>query len=224
MLRTLKMSTIMKAKALIAAALLAMGATTATAQSAGQFRLGVTAGMNVTNITDQNTDSRIGFNVGLRGEYNFTNNWYGTLGLLFSQKGTRTEEEGGAMGVKAKGTFIQNPGYIELPLHFGGRYSFGNGVSIFGETGPYFAFGVCGKNKFNVDTNVGINKDYDTKFFDSNEGDAQVFDFGWGLRAGVEVSKFQISLGYDHGITKVWDVDDLDARNSNFTVNVAYMF
>lgn len=204
------------------ASLLACGVTTASAQSAGQARLGITAGMNVSNITKQQTDSRIGFNVGLRGEYNFTDNVYGNLGLIFSQKGSRTKESAGALGFEASGTFTQNPGYIELPLHIGYRFNMGNGVSIFGETGPYFAFGICGKEKFAVDSNVGIKKDADTDFFKEDGSNANVFDFGWGLRAGVEVSQFQISLGYEHGITKVWE--KTDCRNSNFMVGLAYMF
>lgn len=210
----------MKVKVLFMAALLALGVTTASAQSEGEFRIGVTAGMNVSNISDQNTDCRIGFNVGVRGEYNFTNNFYGNIGLLFSQKGTRTDSEGSLLGFSAKGTVTQNPGYLEIPVQLGYRFNMGNGVSIFGETGPYFAFGVCGKNKIDAETSLTSNS-YDYDFFGDNA--AKTFDCGWGLRAGVEVSSFQISLGYEHGITKLYDGDN-SCRNSNFMVGLAYMF
>lgn len=184
-------------------------ALTASAQEKGDFRFGVTAGMNVSNITDMEMDSRIGFHVGAKAEYNITDNLYGNAALLFSQKGNQKEE--GAY----KET--ENPGYIELPIHIGYRFKMGDKVSIFGETGPYFAYGICGKDKFE-----GPDLDEDTKFFDYDN--ANKFDFGWGVKAGVEYAKFQISLGYEYGITKVFDIDDVKPHNSNFMVSVAYMF
>ena len=69
-------------------------ALTASAQEKGDFRFGVTAGMNVSNITDMEMDSRIGFHVGAKAEYNITDNLYGNAALLFSQKGNKNEEDG----------------------------------------------------------------------------------------------------------------------------------
>ena len=180
-------------------------ALTASAQEKGDFRFGVTAGMNVSNITDMKMDSRIGFHVGAKAEYNITDNLYGNAALLFSQKGNKKEEG----SIEA----TSNPGYLELPIHIGYRFKMGDKVSIFGETGPYFAYGICGKDK---------EGDYDVKFFDDD--DVNKFDFGWGVKAGVEYAKFQISLGYEYGITKVFDIDDVKPHNSNFMVSVAYMF
>lgn len=185
-------------------------ALTASAQEKGDFRFGVTAGMNVSNITDMKMDSRIGFHVGAKAEYNITDNLYGNAALLFSQKGNQKEEG----GVEA----TSNPGYLELPIHIGYRFKMGDKVSIFGETGPYFAYGICGKDKLE---GAGP-ADYDVKFFDYDN--ANKFDFGWGVKAGVEYAKFQISLGYEYGITKVFDADDFKPHNSNFMVSVAYMF
>ena len=184
-------------------------ALTASAQEKGDFRFGVTAGMNVSNITDMEMDSRIGFHVGAKAEYNITDNLYGSAALLFSQKGCQFEEDGEKL--------TANPGYIELPIHIGYRFKMGDKVSIFGETGPYFAYGICGKSKVE-----GPGLEEDVKFFDDD--DVNKFDFGWGVKAGVEYAKFQISLGYEHGITEVFDYAGLDSHNSNFMVSVAYMF
>lgn len=184
-------------------------ALTASAQEKGDFRFGVTAGMNVSNITDMEMDSRIGFHVGAKAEYNITDNLYGSAALLFSQKGNKKEEDGEKL--------TQNPGYLELPIHIGYRFKMGDKVSIFAETGPYFAYGICGKSKLEV---LGLEED--VKFFDDD--DVNKFDFGWGVKAGVEYAKFQISLGYEHGITEVFDYAGLDSHNSNFMVSVAYMF
>lgn len=185
-------------------------ALTASAQEKGDFRFGVTAGMNVSNITDMEMDSRIGFHVGAKAEYNITDNLYGSAALLFSQKGNKKEEG----SIEA----TSNPGYLELPIHIGYRFKMGEKVSIFGETGPYFAYGICGKDKLE---GTGV-ADYDVKFFDYDN--VNKFEFGWGVKAGVEYAKFQIGLGYEYGITKVFDIDDVKPHNSNFMVSVAYMF
>lgn len=192
----------MKLKTLFMTALMAVSALAASAQSAGDVRFGVTAGMNVSNITDTDGDSRIGFNVGVKGEYNFSNSLYGTASLLFTQK-----------GCKADGDVKLNPGYLQLPVNIGYRYNVGETVSIFGETGPYFAVGVCGKYK------VGSRK---ADFFGEDGMDSKRFDCGWDVKVGVEASGFQIGLGYEYGFTKLWE--DTSARNSNFMVSVAYMF
>ena len=176
-------------------------ALTASAQEKGDVRFGVTAGMNVSNITDSKMDSRIGFHVGAKAEYNITDNLYGNAALLFSQKGSKKDK------------LTMNPGYLELPIHIGYRFKVGDKVSILGETGPYFAYGICGKVKQGDD---------DMKFFKQNK--VNKFDFGWGVKAGVEYAKFQISLGYEYGITKMYDVEKNKNHNSNFMVSVAYMF
>lgn len=57
----------MKIKTLLMTAVMAVCSLAASAQSAGEFRFGVTAGMNVAKITDTESDCRIGFNVGVKG-------------------------------------------------------------------------------------------------------------------------------------------------------------
>lgn len=192
----------MRLKAILIAALMVCGVSTVSAQVEKGFRYGVTAGLNTSNYSEGDMDSRIGFHVGVRGEYSFSNSLYGTASLLFSQKGAKAGE--GDYKVK------YNPGYLELPIMVGYRYGFDNGLSIFGETGPYFAYGICGKQK------LGDEK------YDFFEDGVKKFDAGWGIHAGVEYSKFQIRVGYEFGLSKVYDEND--AKNRNLMVSVGYMF
>lgn len=216
----------MKAKNLIMTALLACGAFTASAQSAGDFRFGVTAGMNVSNLTNCETDSRIGFHVGVRGDYNFTEKMYLGAGVIFSQKGAKKSEEEEGFKSEEK----MNPGYLEIPVHFGYRFYKSDNISVFGEVGPYFAFGLCGKGK-STETYDGQKHEQKMDFF-GDEGKAVTdkrFDAGIGLRVGVEFSKFQVSLGYEYGFTSLGDTYDSNDKkksvhNSNFMVGVSYMF
>lgn len=200
----------MKLKVLLMSALLSLGGTLTTkAQSAGQVRFGVTGGMNVTGITDiEGSESKIGFNLGLRGEYNFSKNVYVNAGLLWSMKGVKYGD----------GNVKDNPSYLEIPIAIGGRYFISDGLSIFAETGPYFAVGVCGKSK--AETKVGnIESTVKVDYF--GDDGAKRFDAGWGLRAGVEVNKFQVHLGYEHGFVNIYDDN---CKNWNFNVGVSYMF
>lgn len=113
-----------------------------SAQDFAKFRFGVTGGMNISNTTSEVADSKIGFQVGLRGEYNFNNSLYLNAAILWDQKGWKVEDESA------------NNGYINLPIHIGYRYNFSEKFSIFAEVGPYFAYGVTG-DIFDID---GINR------------------------------------------------------------------
>ncbi len=207
-------------------ALLACGAMSAQAQKAGAFRFGVEGGMNVSKITNMGSDWRLGFSLGLRGEYNFTNNFYANAGLLWSQKGSKFEISQSVAGYTATGTYKNNPGYIQIPIDFGYRFNVGDGVSIFAQTGPYFAFGVAGKHKYELtnDFDSRLNKSEESDFFGDNG--AQTFDGGWGVRIGVEASGFQVHMGYEYGFSTLFETaDGQDGNhNSNFNIGVSYMF
>lgn len=191
----------MKIKSLLVVALMMCGITVASAQSMEKFRFGATFGMNVSTITKSDMDSKIGFNAGLRGEYNFTEDMYLGVGLGYSHKGVKEDD------LKA------SAGYIEIPVHFGYRMGLTDKISTFGEFGPYFGIGVAGKWKFDGEK-LG-------DFF--GEDEAKRFDMGLGLRAGVEfMQKYQVHIGYDFGLLKIYE--DEKNRNGNFTLGVSYMF
>ncbi len=203
-----------KLKGYLMAALLAGGTLAASAQHAGDLRFGVTAGMNVARVTNIDAESRIGFNLGLRLDYGITDNFYANGAFLFSQKGYKLDSDN-LRGTTVKG----NPGYFEIPLHVGYRYHLDDNLNLFIETGPYFAFGICGKQK--AEENIsGASVTVDNDYFGDDRG--RVFDGGWGLRFGFEVSSFQIHMAYDYGFAKVWEGSS--SHNSNFSVGLSYLF
>lgn len=176
---------------------LALVTLTISAQDFKKFRFGPTAGLNVSTVTNNpGGANKVGFNVGVRGEYNFSNNWFATAGLQFAQKGYKD-----ALGDKL------NPYYIEIPIHGGYRYSINDDFSIFGEFGPYLAVGVAGKRN-------------GQKIFD--QPGVKRFDFGVGLGIGAEYKKFQLRIGYDFGLLKTNDWGG--NKNRNLYINLGYMF
>ena len=129
-------------KVLLTLVFVLCGISITSAQDFAKFRFGATAGMNISSTTSEYADSKIGFQVGLRGEYNFNNSIYLGATLLWDQKGWKVEDESASNG------------YINLPIHVGYRYFFTEKIGIFAEVGPYFAYGVTG-DIFDVE---GVNR------------------------------------------------------------------
>lgn len=187
-------------------------------------------GMNIAKMDVY--DSKPGFHIGVRGELalpSLVNGLYTNAGLLVSQKGAKLDL--GDLG-KVK----LNAYYLELPIHIGYKYNLNEDFSLFGEFGPYFAFGLGGKHKvteldFDYEGNETYNE-YSYNTFDSMKR----FDAGLGFRIGAEFKqKYTISLGYDFGLVNTWkgnsenaEDDGLDltssCKNKNFTISIGYKF
>lgn len=196
----------MNVKNVIAVAALLCGlTTTVNAQEAGKMRWGSGIGVNFNSISNSDEDSKVGFTLGIKGDYFFTDNVYLGTGLFFTQKGTKDKIGDG------KTTY----NYLELPVHVGYRHPINENVAIFGEFGPYFAYAVSAKYKGNG---------YSDDIFD--DPDAKRFDAGLGIHAGVEFSQFQVRLGYDFGLTNLWKTSpgDKGLKNGTFTIGAAYFF
>lgn len=200
----------MSFKRLFAVAILAVMTVSVSAQDFKKFRFGPTVGLNVATTTSAEVSSRVGFQVGALGEYNFNDNFFLLSAVKFSQKGGKFAGGGGSF----------NPYYIEIPLHGGYRYNFNDKFSLFGEFGPYIGIGVCGK--ISEDGEPSINY-FGNEGMEALGAKAKRFDFGLGLAAGAEYSNFQLRLGYDFGLTKLYDVVG-SAKNRNFYIALSYMF
>lgn len=197
------------------AALLCGLATTVNAQEAGGFRVGVGIGLNVNSISNananpaanDNVDSKVGFDLGVKGDYFFTDNVYLGTGLFFARKGWQDDY----------GKIHYN--YLQIPVHVGYRHPITENIAIFGEFGPYFAYAVSAKykDKYDSDDDFDVFKDYK---------DARRFDAGLGIHAGAEFGKFQVRLGYDFGLAKLFKTYGNQKANKNgtFTVGAAYFF
>ena len=90
----------------------------------------------MSNFTgDSDTDMRVGFNVGVGMEYQFTDMWSIQPSLMFTQKGAKMDE------LKA------NPMYLEIPVMAAARFAIADNQNIVVKAGPYFGFGIAGKYK-----------------------------------------------------------------------------
>lgn len=207
--------------------------------SYSQISWNAKVGMNMSNFTgDAFKDSkmRIGFNVGVGAEYQFTEMWSIQPSLMFTQKGTKMEVSEDDVTATAK----LNPMYLEIPVLAAARFAVADNQNIVIKAGPYFAFGLAGKFKTEVSGDLGgvsvedvldyfdVPKEADL-FKDAKDGgvDMKRFDFGIGVGVAYEIGKVFVSLDGEFGLTKLIDFKDNDVsnpKNMNFSIGVGYKF
>jgi hypothetical protein len=214
-----------------------------------QARVGIKGGWNLSNITidnagnTKNSRSLSGFNVGAIVDLPLVPSILSFQpGVFYTTKGTKAET-GDRNNVSLTNPFVKhsiNPSYIEVPLNFIGKIPLSDNVRLFAGVGPYFAFGVAGKDKTEVMTVAGtsvtsstsIKWDEDTPF---NNGDTHQgwnkfkrFDWGGNVQVGAEISNFLIAAQYGIGFAKVrsGQSNSTDDKNKNrvFSVSVGYLF
>ena len=199
-------------------------------------------GMNNSDIGS--LGNKIGFHLGAKAEValpSVANGVYANAGAFISLKGCK--QDYGDLGKSTTNAY-----YLEIPIHIGYKHYVNENLSIYGEVGPYIAYGIGGKLETS-DTYIEGDYDYDSgynttisqsksKIDTFGDGGLKRFDIGAGLRVGVELkNKYTFSLGYDWGFVDIYkdsgfesgieeDVIDLtpSAKNSNLTISLGYKF
>ena len=178
--------------------------------------------MNVSKYTITGFDSRIGFHAGVKAELGLSQEASGAymdFAALLTLKGAKVD--GGSLA-----SIKFNPYYLEVPVHVGYKYAVNDDFALFGSVGPYIAVGLFGKVKAKVDGSIADLEELDTDSASEdifgNDG-LKRFDFGLGLKAGVEFSKkYQFAISYDFGLVEV--AKDLGMKNRNLMISLGYMF
>lgn len=207
-------------KVLLFFALVAISVVSINAQD--NLKWGVMAGMNVSKYTITGFDNRIGFHAGVKAELGLSQEASGAymdFAALLTLKGAKID--GGSIA-----SIKFNPYYLEVPVHVGYKYAVNDDFALFGSVGPYIAVGLFGKAKAKVDGSIadlgelGTNSASEDIFGDNA---FKRFDFGLGLKAGVEFSKkYQVAISYDFGLVEV--AKDLGMKNRNLMISLGYMF
>lgn len=168
--------------------------------SQAQFKWGLKAGMNVSNISTDaksNIDSYTGFQVGPITEFTVPLLGLGfDAALLYSQRGFKVADQTTRLS------------YMEVPVNL--KYKFMVVPILLGAyatAGPYLSYRLSGSNA------ADSWKDYQSGL-----------NFGFGVDI---VSKLQIGANYQLGLTKDY-LDAANkkesAKNSTWTISAAYFF
>lgn len=116
--------------------------------------------------------------------------------------------------------------YLEAPIN--AVYNFKN---FYVGAGPYFAYGILGKEKVNVTTNsfgstmqLDPPKDGDVKFGE-NPGEITPFDYGVNFLLGYQLKNgFNLGVNYGLGLGKTNAVSGYDVKASNRVLSVLVGF
>lgn len=186
-------------KKFLASALMLLAASTATfaQHEVGSFTLQPKVGINVATLTDLNDagKSRVDFVGGLEGEYQATDIFSLSAGVLYSRQGYKVDEN--VAGLKVSGSWT--PSYINIPI-LANVYVV-KGLAVKAGVQPAFMVGKDGA------------------------GDAaKTFDFSIpvGLSYEFPTVPIVIDARYNWGLTKV--LDGADPKNSVFQFTVGYKF
>lgn len=199
-------------------------------------------GMNNSDIGS--LGNKIGFHLGAKAEValpSVANGVYANAGAFISLKGCK--QDYGDLGKSTTNAY-----YLEIPIHIGYKHYVNENLSIYGEVGPYIAYGIGGKletSETYIEGDYDYESGYNTTISQSKskidtfgDGGLKRFDIGAGLRVGVELkNKYTFSLGYDWGFVDIYKDSDLDldddeytidltpsAKNANLTISLGYKF
>ena len=156
--------------------------------------------MNIANLTDaDDADARIGFVGGLETEYQATDIFSLSAGVLYSMQGCKYDND------KVKTTSKLD--YINIPIM----------ANVYVAKGLAVKLGV--QPAFNVNSEVKVSGG---KYSTSADVDAKSFDFSIPVGISYENSNVVLDARYNWGLTKV--ADGSDSKNSVFQITLGYKF
>jgi len=182
-------------------------------------KIGVTAGLNVSNLTGSGTSGsyKAGFQAGVVADFGITEKFSIMPELLFAQRGAKDSEEGVDV------TMTLN--YLQLPINAAYKFDVGNGSKVFVFAGPYFGYGLSGKATAKNGANgINVSASQDIKF-GSSDDKLKAFDIGLNVGVGYLYEKIFFKLQFNPGFANLLNNSGSDSmRNTNFAVTVGYFF
>lgn len=179
-----------------------------------QVKWDARVGMNFSNMTKaEGTKALPGFNLGVGMDYGFSENWSLQSGLMISSK-----------GYKIKDYSKDRPIYLDIPILAAYKFNISDNTKFVINAGPYLAFGLGGKCKFD--------EGGDYKLFKGEDGeDAEYsrFDLGIQYGIGLEIGEhYLVNLTGQNGFISPLDYPDgYDGdkpKNMTFSIGVGYRF
>jgi len=189
-------------------------------------KIGITAGLNVSNENTSgdvslSTDYKAGFQAGVVADFGITEKFSIMPELLFSQRGAKYKMSIAGNSVSASETL----NYLQLPINAAYKFDVGMGSKIFVFAGPYFGYGLSGKDK--LETTINGEKDSSStnvKFGSKQDDDLKAFDIGLNVGVGYLYEKIFFKLQFNPGLMNLSNVSGTSGRNTNFAVTVGYFF
>lgn len=200
----------------------------AVVAQAQSFRIGPAAGVQFNNPTDM--QSKVGFNVGVRGEMNFKDaakGWFLDAAVMFDAKRWESDSYYD-ISTSTSSQWDYNTYGLTVPVNIGYKFAVSKSVSLFAAAGPYVNFGLGGKSKvITTEMPVGTQGKVEKSTASDNVySDKLMNRVNWGLdfKVGAEFCRhFQVNVGYELGLNKIFK-NSPDSKHRTWTAGVAYLF
>ena len=170
-------------------------------QAVGTFTLQPKIGMNVASLTKcDGCDPRIGLAAGVEAEYQATDIFSVSAGLIYSVQGNKAKEEGVTLTTKLD--------YINIPILANVYVTKGLAVKL----GVQPAFNVSDKQKLSGGK----------ASVEAEDVGAESFDFSIPVGLSYEYNNVVFDARYNFGVTNI--ADGGDSKNSVFQFTLGYKF
>lgn len=170
-----------------------LGMTASYAQSVG---FNVKAGAGIANMNgDADGDPLFSYKVGVGAEIGLGGNWALQPTLFFVRKGTTNEIREEFEGEVSKLKSTINANYLELPIMAAYRISLPS-TNVVLNAGPYLAYGLNGKYKFESDEEKTKTNTFGKDAF-------KRFDCGLGVGVAFEFGKFIAGIDANFGLANI---------------------
>ena len=181
-------------KILLMAAVLLSTAGAFAQHEVGSFNIQPKVGLNIANVTgDDDSDPRFGFVGGAELEYQATDIFSVTGGVLYSMQGAKYDH------------YTEKLDYINIPILANVYVAKGFAVKLGIQPG------------FNVNSKGNIEK---SGISIEKSTDANSVDFSIPVGLSYEFSNFQLDARYNWGLTK--NYEGVDSKNSVFQITLGY--
>lgn len=186
----------------------------------GGVKWGVRVGANFANMSfssngySSSPKSRTSFHVGVIADIPVVESFYVQSGLFLQNKGYKIGDDE---------TITAKPMYLEIPVLASYRYNFNDATQLQINFGPYFGYGIGGKNKYEYD---GESEEEDIF---GDDGDLKRFNCGLQVGAGVIfASHIYLGVAYQFGLSNIYNDPDKDSdysiKDKNWMVSLGYNF
>lgn len=170
-------------------------------QAVGTFTLQPKIGMNVASLTKcDGCDPRIGLAAGVEAEYQATDIFSVSAGLIYSMQGNKAKEEGVTQTTKLD--------YINIPIL----------ANVYVTKGLAVKLGV--QPAFNVSDKVKLSGGKAS--VEAEDVGAESFDFSIPVGLSYEYNNVVFDARYNFGVTNI--ADGGDSKNSVFQFTLGYKF
>lgn len=196
-----------------------------TEKSENPISFGVRAGINLNTLSnggDEEYDATVGLRVGVVADIPIFESLYFEPGLYYANRSCKYTYADDYYSGEEK----LNMSYLELPLLLQYRYNFSDDWGIRVNFGPYFAYALGGKAKYEMYS------EYDDehysgsgKLFSKEDGETALKRFDFGLMTGIDVAyrQFSLGIGYQAGLAKI-NKDWGKVKNSGVYIQLGYNF